>query len=63
MQEYILLLHPASVGFFVDGAKFSSIPANATIIGVNVSMKTQRVIRAHLLYVTLHAGFIPQKKK
>lgn len=33
--------NPASVGFFVDGAKFSSIPANATIIGVNVSMKTK----------------------
>ena len=33
--------NPASVGFFVDGAKFSCIPANATIIGVNVSMKTK----------------------
>lgn len=33
--------NPASIGFFVDGAKFSSIPANATIIGVNVSMKTK----------------------
>ena len=33
--------NPASIGFFVDGAKFSSIPANATIIGVSVSMKTK----------------------
>lgn len=33
--------NPASVGFFVDGIKFSSIPANATITGINVSMKAK----------------------
>lgn len=33
--------NPASVGFFVDGAKFSSIPTNATITNINVSMKVK----------------------
>lgn len=33
--------NPASVGFFVDGAKFSSIPTNATITSINISMKTK----------------------
>lgn len=33
--------NPASVGFFIDGAKFSSIPANATITDINVSMKVK----------------------
>lgn len=33
--------NPASVGFFVDGAKFSSIPTNATITNIDVSMKVK----------------------
>lgn len=33
--------NPASVGFFVDGAKFSSIPTNATITNINISMKVK----------------------
>jgi hypothetical protein len=33
--------NPASVGFFVDGAKFSSIPTNATITNINVFMKVK----------------------
>lgn len=33
--------NPASVGFFIDGSKFSSIPTNATITNINVSMKVK----------------------
>lgn len=33
--------NPASAGFFVDGARFSSIPTNATITSINVSMKAK----------------------
>lgn len=56
--------NPASVGFFIDGAKFSSIPANATITNINVSMKVKADSKSGASIVSnTSRGFYTAKKE
>lgn len=57
--------NPASAGFFIDGTKFSSIPTDATITNINVSMKTKADdnIGTSIIASNTSRGFYTAKKE